>query len=54
MIKENAIPNELRVTARRPGRPTDERRQLRDSASTRRQQSRNSKGEGYIERLGGY
>ncbi|WP_339056825.1 hypothetical protein [Candidatus Regiella endosymbiont of Tuberolachnus salignus] len=31
----------------RPGRPTDERRQLRDSASTRRQQSRNLKGEGY-------
>ncbi|WP_176488533.1 hypothetical protein [Candidatus Regiella insecticola] len=42
------IPNEFRVTVRRQGRSTDERRQLRDSASTRRQQSRNLKGEGYI------
>ncbi|WP_339056635.1 hypothetical protein [Candidatus Regiella endosymbiont of Tuberolachnus salignus] len=42
-----AIPNEFRVTAKRLGRPTDERRQLRDSVSTCNQRRRNLKGEGY-------
>ncbi|WP_339057872.1 transcriptional regulator [Candidatus Regiella endosymbiont of Tuberolachnus salignus] len=46
-IHPKNIPFAFEVAARRPGRPTDERRQLRDSASTRSQQRGGFKGEGY-------
>ncbi len=41
------IPTVLQVAARRPGRETDERRQLRDSANARSQQRGSFEGEGY-------
>ncbi len=41
------IPFAFEAAARRPGRETDERRLLRDSANTRRQQRGSLKGEGY-------
>ncbi|WP_039907306.1 bifunctional riboflavin kinase/FAD synthetase [Candidatus Regiella insecticola] len=43
----SSIPTVLQVAASRPGRETDERRQLRDSANVRSQQRGSFEGEGY-------
>jgi len=48
-----SIPTALEVAAKRPGRPTDERRQLRDSANIRSQQRGDFKSEGYITTIQG-
>ncbi|WP_162129432.1 hypothetical protein [Candidatus Regiella insecticola] len=45
--QNSSIPNKFRVTARWPGRPTDERKHTM-KASTRSQRRRHLKGEGYI------
>jgi len=45
-IKGEDIPTALEVTARRPGRETNERRQLRDSANTPANKAAASKAKG--------